>query len=174
MAITLYLCSLALPGIVLKSQQGDQGIKQLYGYDIVTFTAISGFAHNTGSFPITTRIEMSATVLLLGPVFLIFAGLGGLAWYANVFFALTLINIKMINKKISVVLSVIAVLLGLFAFAYSGIRDPESGYLTDFLPDHLAIGYYVWELALLMLAIYCIVRYVQFNNKTNISNTVSH
>ena len=62
-------------------------------------------------------------------------------------------------------LSLTAFALGFFSFAFRGKLLDEGGTRLDI--DHLGIGYYVWELAFLLIVLSCTVKLLNTNNYKN-------
>ena len=81
------------------------------------------------------------------------------AWFGNPLFFLSILLIRLQKLIVALSIALAAVVLGLLAFLPLSIPLNESG--NDYTRvAHLLVGYYVWEAALILLALYCLVRYV--------------
>lgn len=92
---------------------------------------------------------------------LIFGWLGSWAWFANVsaLVAFILVQSSRRKSKAGLVFGLVSPVLGLLAFSFTAAYSDETGHLM--YVDHLALGYYVWELSLSIFAAYCILTFFQ-------------
>lgn len=85
------------------------------------------------------------------------------AWLPNVLFGLSFFSILK-NKKINILLSLVAVLLAFFAgYCLSGLNDN----LIIEEPFELQTGYYLWVLSMLALFIANCIKYIESLNKSS-------
>lgn len=78
------------------------------------------------------------------------------AWYANLLFLAAAIAARFKGPAVGAGLAALAFALGLQSFMFHDFPLDEGGARTAVV-DHLANGFYVWELSFLLLAAHCLV-----------------
>lgn len=77
---------------------------------------------------------------------------GNFAWWGNPLFFIAVIFAISKNRKITLISSLSAFILGLMAFLFTDRLRNEGG-VNDFIVDHLGSGYYLWMIAIAILIV---------------------
>lgn len=172
LAIAAYGLSLFLPGIVYRKQpyrelrhfgRAEAVLLVKNGtdcHDVVGRPLDPGASHNNASaaavsyecsVPSDKRtVEPGWGVLALGWLGVL---IGNIAWYGNVLgLCASIVGQSKYSRRLAAALSFMGFVVGLDALAPKGVPEGE-GLEPNRLVDHLGTGYYVWEVALLALAL---------------------
>jgi hypothetical protein len=140
----------------------DYTYQTWYGWDVLGLGLPTNLFTNVASHPNYLEIIL----VLIYSIFATFIGMftdpGALAWWANVLVAMALVIMTKSSssaeaKRIALGSAFAAPFIGflaLFFFSPSTVEGPT-------LPpvDHLGSGYYLWEISLVILVLYCLVKY---------------
>jgi hypothetical protein len=101
-----------------------------------------------------SHIDFGFNVLALGWLGVFLANF---AWYANIIMLIGVVrSIRAKKFRSALNYSILAVVLGFQAFMLNTVPMDEAGnYRTV---DHLAIGYYMWEAALILVFVHCLLQ----------------
>ncbi len=174
-AFALYCYSLFLPGIVFKPTIEDN--KKNYVCELINFHKEMDNFYCTykksqiyqcpgSSVPgtkLTTREEITSWCgsdwkdpvsyilygynILLNPFAMFY-----LAWWPNVLFMISIFMIILRKRLIAIVVSILALPLALYAHNFNQMSRNEGG-VNNFIVDHLASGYYLWILSIILLVV---------------------
>jgi hypothetical protein len=102
-----------------------------------------------------TDADYGYLILILGWLG-VFVGAPFLPWFANVVGVIAFVAHR--ASKVSLALAATAFGLGLDSFTFKIKRAVETGEKS--YVDHLGLGFYVWEMSFLLLALYCLLNWL--------------
>ena len=113
--------------------------------------AMPGFVFRSDNVPIDEETKQYGYVILRHGWMGIL--IGQMAWYANVLFLAALVAIPLRKFNAGVGLSSAAFVFGLQSLFFHKFPKDESGLNYIFI-DRLGVGFPLWELSFLLLAVY--------------------